>query len=111
MAKFVPNDHFGSREAGEAAAFDHASIDYREEFYQAVGELIRQPGRVSATTGITSQDITDMIGMPQDADDMHPSTVGALMTPAAKAWGLVAIGTTKARGRHQQWNTLWGLPT
>lgn len=112
LFKWVPRDHFGSREAGEEAARESAEkTGYGEAFKAKVAEIvarqIAQGGRQSVA--VTSQMATDELGLPQDyGDGSHPSGVGGNMRPAARALGLVKIGQTYARGRHQNGLTIWG---
>ena len=104
LFKWRPHDHFGSRDSGEEAAREATPEEWKLLWYMGWAWCIRnRPLRM------TSQDVTDIIGLPQDYGG-HPSQVGANTDPTAQRFGLVAKDVKKARGRHQQWNTVWGLP-
>lgn len=99
-------DHFGSREAGEGAAYEATPEEWRILFCFGLGLLIEEARSRGRALGVTSQDITALTGWPPG----HRSRVGANMLPAARAFGLVKKGTRKALGRHQHYNTVWGWP-
>jgi hypothetical protein len=91
------SDHFGSREAGEQAAFKATCRQWRERYY---AEADRQ--KAMGLT-VTSQTVVSIVGAPPG----HPSRIAATHNGWVKTRGLRPTGTEKSDDRHQGHHHTW----
>jgi hypothetical protein len=91
------DDHFGSREDGQKAAFEATCLAWREAYYT---EADRQ--KASGLT-VTSQTVTAVVGRPPG----HPSRIAATQGGWAKSRKLKPTGTEKSDDRHQGHHHTW----